>query len=113
MLVFKERKITMLWLAIGALLLSFIVNIALISRWSGRVEQTQRTHNDILRKNEEQHDYFYKEMREHKADDQKHFSDTDMHWNRREREWLNQRFEEMGERFDKVESMIALIRTKG
>jgi hypothetical protein len=96
----------MLWLAIGALLLSFIVNIALISRWSGRVEQTQRT-------NEEQHDYFYKEMREHKADDQKHFSDTDMHWNKRERDWLNQRFEEMGERFDKVESMIALIRTKG
>ncbi len=102
----------MLWLAIGALVLSFIVNIALISRWSGRVEQTQKSHTEILDRHELAHDFHYKQSREHETADQRHFADTDMHWNRREREWLNTRFEEVGERFDKIERMIAAVRAK-
>ena len=102
----------MLWLAIGALVLSFVVNIALISRWSGRVEQTQKGHAEILSRHEIAHDFHYREAREYKADDQKHFADTDMHWNKRERDWLNTRFEEVGERFDKIEQLISTLRQK-
>jgi hypothetical protein len=96
----------MLWIAVGALILSFIVNIALISRWSGKIESTQKNHSAILERHEEHHDFHYKQAREQDAINQRHFADTDMHWNRRERDWLNTRFEEMGERFDKLESML-------
>jgi len=96
----------MLWVAIGALALSFFFNIVLISRWSGRVESTQKAQGKIIERHEKAHDFHYKQAREHEFNDQKHFSDTDMHWNRRERDWLNTRFEEMGERFDKIESML-------
>ncbi len=113
----------MYWIAFGTLALSLFASIAVIARWAGGVEQTQKGHGLKLAEYRDHHDTHYKQAKEHEANDNKHFSDTDMHWNRRERDWLNTRFEEMGEqfkdqtrefgrRFDDVERMISSLRQK-
>lgn len=96
----------MIWIAGGAVLLTVLINLAIVAFMNGKLEQRMSNVEKIQDRHESAHGHHYDQAREHETADQMHFKDNDRHWAPQERGWLNQRFIEVGQRFDKLESLI-------